>query len=85
MPTTKNEIRLGEEIADFLASCPSREQLLNYRAPPQVQQRARELLHKLKNGRITAEEQKELDQFEFAETLLGLVKARLRTKKDTPK
>jgi hypothetical protein len=68
---------LTEEIADFLASCPSREQLLGYHPSSQVQERARELLEKMKTGRITADEQWELDQFEHAETLVQLIKARL--------
>ena len=72
---------LTEEIADFLASCPSREQLLSYHASGQVQERARELLEKSKSGRITADEQWEFDQFEHAEMLMQLVKARVRADK----
>jgi hypothetical protein len=33
-----------EEIADFLASCPSPEELLRFRPSPQTQARAEELL-----------------------------------------
>jgi hypothetical protein len=72
---------LAEEIADFLATCPTREQWLQFRPTPQTQQRVRELLEKSKAGRISEEEQWELDQFEFAETLVQLVKVRLRPKK----
>jgi hypothetical protein len=72
---------LTEEIADFLASCPSREQLMNYHPSGQVQERARELLEKSKSGRITADEQWELDQFEHAEILVQLIKARVRAEK----
>lgn len=81
MPTTRSATWLAEEVADFLATCPTREQLLNYRPSAQAQERARRLLEKLKDGRITAEEQRELDQFEYAEILLRLVKARLRARK----
>ena len=73
-----------EEIANFLASCPSREQLLRYRAPGPVQERARELLEKSKSGRMSADEQWELDQFEHAEMLMQLIKARLRLEKVAP-
>jgi len=81
MATDRETIWLTEEIADFLATCPSRQQLLRYRPSERVQERARTLLHKLKNGRITADEQRELDQFEYADMLIRLVKARLRTSK----
>lgn len=74
-------ILLTDEIADFFATCPAREQLLGYRPSEAVAQRARELIGKLKAGRISDEEQWELDQFEFAESLLQQVKARLRTGK----
>jgi hypothetical protein len=72
---------LTEEIADFLATCPSREQLLDYRPSPPAQERLRKLLEKSKRGRISAEEQWELDQFEHAEMLMQMVKARLRPSK----
>jgi hypothetical protein len=81
MATAQNVTWLTKEIADLLASCPSREELLNFRPSDQVQQRASELLQKLKDGRITREEQWELDQFGFAESLMRLIKARLRTPK----
>ena len=72
---------LTEEIANFLASCPSREQLLSYHPSKEVQDRARELLEKSKSGRITADQQWELDQFEHAEMLMQLIKARIRAEK----
>ena len=43
-----------------------------------MQGHARKLLEKSKSGRITAEEQWELDQFEHAEMLMQLIKARVR-------
>jgi len=72
---------LTDEIADFLASCPEKEQLLDYHPSARVQERARALLHKIKNRGISTEEQRELDQFEYAEMLMQLVKARLRARK----
>jgi hypothetical protein len=83
MAIKRSKLWLTEEIADFLASCPSREQLLTFRPSPQVQERARELLEKSKSGQITADEQWELDQFEYAEMLMQLVKARVRAAKAT--
>lgn len=72
---------LTEEIANFLASCPSREQLLSYHPSVPIQEHGRELLEKSKSGRITADEQWELDQFEHAEMLMQLIKARVRVEK----
>jgi hypothetical protein len=69
---------LAEEIADFLATCPTPEQWLTFRPSAQTQQRVWDLLEKSKAGRISDEEQWELDQFEFAESLVQLVKVRLR-------
>ena len=79
MATTRKTLWLTEEIADFLATCPSREQLLRYHPSAAIQRRDRDLLDKLKNGRITEDEHRELDQFEYAEMLMRLVKARLRS------
>jgi hypothetical protein len=81
MPTTQKVTVLTSEIADFLATCPSREQLLNYHPSDQVQRRAQELLEKNKEGNLTKSEQWELDQYEHAEILMRLVKARLRSRK----
>lgn len=72
---------LTEEIAKFLATCPSREQLLGYRPPAHVQERALELLQKAKSSSINADEQWELDQFEHAEMLMQLIKAHARADK----
>jgi hypothetical protein len=80
MPAVQNVTLLTDEIAEFLATCPSREGFLSYRPSQQVQQRAKELLHKNKDGSITKYEQRELDQYEHAEMLMRLVKARLRSR-----
>jgi hypothetical protein len=84
MVIAQNRPRFLEEIAEFLASSPTREQLLNFHPSEEVQQRAGELLAKLKNGRLTEEEQQELDQFVHIERLMGLVKATLHAKKVSP-
>lgn len=78
MPTMQSTLGPVEEIADFLASCPAPDELLRFRPSPQTQARAEELLEKLKDGCLSAEERKELDQFEQAERLMRLVKARVR-------
>jgi hypothetical protein len=81
MATTRQVPLILEEIAEFLASTPSREQLLNYRPSEPVQRRARELLAKQGEEQLTKEEQQELDEFLQAEILMRLVKAKLHARK----
>lgn len=78
MAVTQPEHSLVEEVAGFLASRPSREDLLRFRPSEPVQERARELLDKLKAGRLSDDERRELDRFEHLEVLMRLVKARIR-------
>jgi hypothetical protein len=78
MATIESPTPLMKELADFLASGPSPKQLLKFRPSKAVQRRARELLARLKDDRITDEEKFELDQFVQAELLMRLVKARIR-------
>jgi len=80
MLMAKSQIATGcfDELADFLVSRPSREQLLKYRPSETVQQRASELLLKQNAGEISLKERRELDQFAFAEVLMRLIKAKLR-------
>jgi hypothetical protein len=69
---------LIDEVADFLAACPSGEELLAYRPSRQAQERFNALLEKSKKGTLNAEEEWELNQFEHLEVLMQAVKARLR-------
>jgi hypothetical protein len=80
MASTQSTVSVLEEIADFLASGPSSEELLQFRPSLQTQSRAQELLEKLKDGRLSAEEGRELDQYEHAERLMRLVKARIHAR-----
>jgi len=48
---------LVEEVADFLASCPSREELLAYRPSRQAQDRFKAMLEKSKKGSLDADEE----------------------------
>jgi hypothetical protein len=77
MASTRNTLGAFEEIADFLASGPSPDGLLGFRPSVQTQARAEELLGKLNEGSLSAEERAELDQFEQVERLMRFVKARI--------
>jgi hypothetical protein len=81
MARLKTPPRFTEELAAFLASRPTREQLLDYRPSEAVQRRARELLQKQNDGDLSYEERQELDEFAYAERLIRLVKARLHAGK----
>ena len=72
--------RAFTEIAEFIASGPNWDQLLSFRPSEPLQQRARELLTKLREGRLSDEESEELDQFGHAETLMRLIKARIHAR-----
>jgi hypothetical protein len=80
MPITPASPRLLDEVAEFLASSPTPEQILAFRPSEPVQRRARELLARQNAGQLTREEERELAQFENTEILMRLVKARLRSK-----
>jgi hypothetical protein len=84
MPTRKSSQWLTEEVADFLASCPTGEELLAFRPSAKVQSRLADLQSRSKQGALNEDEQWELDQFEHIEMLMQLVKARLRPRKRTP-
>ena len=66
-----------EEIAEFLAAFPSREQVLAFRPSLETQERARDLLGKSSAGELTDEERDELEDFGRAEVFVRMLKARL--------
>jgi hypothetical protein len=72
---------LVDDVADFLASGPSREELLAYRPSRQAQERFHALLDRSKQGSLSDEEEWELNQFEHLEMLMQAVKARLRARR----
>lgn len=75
--TTATQPQVFEEIAEFLAAFPSREQVLAFRPSPETQGRARELLEKSNTGELTDEEREELEDFGRAELFVRMLKARL--------
>ena len=75
--TTATQPQVFEEIAEFLAAFPSREQVLAFRPSPETQERARELLGKSYAGELTGEKRDELEDFGRAELFARMSKARL--------
>lgn len=78
MATVQSPGRVLEEIAELFASGPSPDEVLNFRLSSSTEQRARELLEREREGQLSLEERRELEQFEQAELLMRLIKARLR-------
>lgn len=67
-----------DEIVDFITSAPLPIQILNFRPSEKSQLRVDSLLDKNREGTLTEEEKRELDQFLMIEHLMRLAKARAR-------
>lgn len=78
MSTVEPPIHVLEETAELFASSPSPEQILGFRFSTATQQRASELLQRQREGSLSPDEQRQMEQFEQAELLIRLVKARVR-------
>jgi hypothetical protein len=70
-----------EEVAEFLAQSPSREELLAFRPSVKAQERWEALVAKSKNRALSNVEEWELDQFEHLEMLMQSIKARIRRRR----
>lgn len=66
------------EIYYFLASAPSKEEILDYRPTPITQERLDDLLVRSKSGHLSAEEEAELDEFEQVEHFVRMLKLHTR-------
>ena len=78
MSTTVAASEVFEEIAHLFASTPSDDQILNFRPSEEVSQRATQLLELNRAGINDDELRHELDQYEEAELLMRMIKARIR-------
>ena len=74
--TTIVQPQVFDEIAEFLATFPSREQVLAFRPSSETQERARELSRKSSAGELSDEEREELEDFGRAEVFVRMLKAR---------
>ena len=80
MSTTEAASKVFEEIAHLFASTPSDEQILGFRPSTEVSQRAAQLLELNRNGINDDDLRHELDQYEQAELLMRMIKARIRAR-----
>ena len=79
MSSVEAPSRIFEEIAALFASVPSAQQILEFRPSDQTKKRASELLDLNRNGSLDEKASAELDQYEQAELLMRLVKARIQS------
>ena len=82
MSTTHAPSTLFEEIATLFASAPSRQGILDFRPSQAAVTRASQLLEMNGAGELDESTRAELDQYEQAELLMRLVKARIRSSQD---
>jgi hypothetical protein len=80
MQTNPMTSSLLDEVATFFASGPSTSAILEFRPSPAVIERANQLLEANRSGTLNDASRLELDQFEMAESLMRLVKARIRAR-----
>jgi len=80
MSTTEAASKVFEEIAQLFGSGPTDEQILNFRPSTVDAQRATQLLSLNRTGRIDGDLKHELEQYEQAELLMRMVKARIRAR-----
>ncbi|MFH0813466.1 MAG: hypothetical protein V2A69_11615 [Pseudomonadota bacterium] len=68
------------EVFDFLASLPSPEEIIKLRPSEALQNRVSILLEKNRTGRLTPEEEKEWENYQYIEHLVRMAKARAHLK-----
>jgi len=67
-------------ITDFLASDPTRQEIIAYHLPDDLQARADELVERNGEGQLTFDEQEELYDFMRADEMMALLKAKTKLK-----
>jgi hypothetical protein len=78
MTTALQSPSLINDFADFLASGPSRSEIIDWRPSESVVDRYSELVERRKEATVSLDEQRELEAFLNSEIVLGMLKARLR-------
>lgn len=69
---------IKDVVTDFLGSAPSLTEIIAYRLPPAIQERAHTLLEQNRTGSLSAAERSEMEEFRQIDHLLTLVKAKAR-------
>lgn len=69
-----------DDVYDFLASTPSPEEILAYSPPTELQERLAALLERNRQGEISRDEERELDEFLRLDRFFGKLKLHARRK-----
>ena len=64
------------EVAEFFAQAPTREQIASFQFTAEAKQRVRDLLAGNAAGTLTSSEQRELDQLVALDDVVSLIRAR---------
>jgi hypothetical protein len=83
MAATQQQSTFLSELAEFFASGPTLQQVLDHHPSECVQERIRELLLRNNEGQLTDKEEAELDEMIVCEMLMRLVKAKIRMRQRT--
>lgn len=75
---SRGQVGLHNEIAEFLASSPSPQAIVDFRPSPEAQARVAELLDKNQRGALTSDEVTEMDQYENLDYIMTLIKVQAR-------
>jgi hypothetical protein len=78
-PPTKTNIFM-DEVLNFLAEAPTAEQILAFKPSESLAQRSEYLFERNRNGRLTAEEKDELDEFLRLNHFVNMLKICTRQK-----
>ena len=69
---------LAREVVSFLARGPLPEEILAFRASETSAERVRQLLDQNRDGKLTPDEEAEMDEIEALDNFLAVLKARAR-------
>lgn len=73
-------VQMFSEYADFFGAEMPPEKLINFKAPAHISKRVAELVAKKKEGKISKEEDSELERILSLDLFIGLAKARAHKK-----
>jgi hypothetical protein len=74
--TTVNMLPLYNELLDYLVDKATPQEILAFKASPEAQAFAQDLLERQSTGELTAEEARILEQMEQVERLMSVLKAK---------
>jgi hypothetical protein len=74
--------RPAEQVAEFFARSPSREEIATFRLADETIEHIRELLYKNSAGTLTPEESQDLDELVMLDRIVNLIRSRVPQTRD---